>query len=489
MHGFLQSIVELDPPRPPAFRILALPVTLLFGPEPRILRPISFFYRATFLYLAANEIAGALAGGVSAIFFVTSISVVEATKTFGTEYGLYLATSLTLYFLFKNWNVPHDDRKNWIGLGLALGLGAWTKTSFLLIGGPIACLALILSWYKVVVGRSRLFLTKALALGTALALPWWALNYRAAIAFARFSRDWARVSLGSPSLATLGRWIGEFAQHGIGLPLSLLMIVLLVPLLVRNLNAPQTGMDLTRITAIWISMAGAFPLTIARLFGNNHLVRLISPSLIPLAVVLGVTAAVTEWMHTRRVLAMIGILFCLQVAVVISEVNRTADVDQWDSGKLRQISKQNQLFDPSIVYLGYHNGFNLPQIAYPWIRTDERVKVQWLWQHEDGDINWESVFKRVSYSNVVLTIQPSDSPGTQRIVWQDNAYNSEFIRRLETNTHFLKPLQLELGQDTVLFFLRQAKGTEPVNYKSDFQSRLMWQSWDKGESFCPDLCN
>jgi hypothetical protein len=235
-------------------------------------------------------------------------------------------------------------------------------------------------------------------------------------------------------------------------------------------------------------MAGALPLLFAQFVGSNHLMRLISPSLIPLAVALGIMAGATQWVRVRPLVIVATVVLCLQVFVVVSDLaqyrfGRTDDSEQWDWEELRQICKYSQIYDPSIVYLGGRMSLNPAQIAYPWIRADDPVRVEWLWQSEDGKIDWEKVTNNVTSSDVVLTAVLSPA---QRPQWPlDNDYNDELVRRLETDSHFLKPIRLEMGRQTpveILVFIHQPDKTKPLNPapKIPESNGPMWQFWAKG---------
>ena len=86
-----------------------------------------------------------MAGAFAVLVFALSPEVVSASMFFGTDAPLYLATSAMLYFLFVNWTDPPERSSTWIGLGLAIGLGFWSKASFFAIAPPVIAFALIVS--------------------------------------------------------------------------------------------------------------------------------------------------------------------------------------------------------------------------------------------------------------------------------------------------------------------------------------------------------
>ncbi|HEY9844971.1 MAG TPA: glycosyltransferase family 39 protein, partial [Candidatus Caenarcaniphilales bacterium] len=229
--GLAASIVGGDRSRPAAYRLLAIPITLIAGVDSGILRFISVLFwgiSLIFVYLAAKRLAGPPAGGFATVFLGICPTIISSIMAYGTEYPLYLSIAATLHFLFLDWNCHRKASRNWIGLGLALGLGAWSKASFGVVVVPIMLLAFALSWRRVVVGPSPKFLLKAVALAIALASPWWLLNFQQSLAYIRTASSFERHSLGPPSLATWIKWLDRFAHFGIGYPLTLLTIAILL---------------------------------------------------------------------------------------------------------------------------------------------------------------------------------------------------------------------------------------------------------------------
>ena len=177
---FAGSMLLEDRYRPPAYRLLVAPFVYVFGFSPITVRLVSlgfFVVSLLLVYLTARRIAGAAAGAFAVIFLCLCPDVIFASMVFGTEYPLYLATAGVLYFVFLNWDQNRDSLRNWVGLGIALGLGALAKTSFLLVGPSVWVLSFVLSWRRIVAGPSPKCLLKAAALGIIIALPWWALNF------------------------------------------------------------------------------------------------------------------------------------------------------------------------------------------------------------------------------------------------------------------------------------------------------------------------
>ncbi len=470
--GIIKSLLRLDPARPPGFRLVALPVTLLFGASPTILRLLSVLSLGACLllvYLTAKRIAGPSSGAFATIFLGSSLAVVYASKNFGTEYALYLAISMMLYCLFRAWNIPRPATWEWVGLGLALGFGAWAKTSFFLIAAPLMTLVLLLSSTKAIAGPSPNFLIKAAGLGILIAAPWWLLNFRGALGFAEFSRNFVRQSLGPPSLETYVKWVTQFATAAIGLPLALLVLLLLLSTLLRKLVHLGGELDRVQILAIWVCLAGGLPLVFAQVMGINHNMRLITPSFIPLALVFGTLAQRTAWTRNRWLQIGAGTLLFLQLFVVASGLtkhlfNRNLDEEQWDWEPLRRICEVYHIQNPLIAHLGVGGSFSPPQIAYPWFVADEPVRVEWLWRYEQGKIDWQKVEDSINSSDVVLTAPdfivaaPQYAADPKYKGNLDNQHNAELAQRMEANSRFMKPIRLKMGRYTqveVLVFVRK----------------------------------
>ena len=135
-----------DSSRPPAYRILVLPFLWLFGPNLAAARLLSLLLSgasAGFLYAATCRVAGRAAGAFALLIFLLSPEVVAASIFFSTEAPFYLATAAMLYFIFTLWSDGRETPVRWIGLGLAVGLGFLSKTSFIMIAGPLLLFVLI----------------------------------------------------------------------------------------------------------------------------------------------------------------------------------------------------------------------------------------------------------------------------------------------------------------------------------------------------------
>lgn len=484
----IKVLVNEDKSRPPAYRLLALPITLLFGANSTIIRLISLvalWVSLAFIYLASRRIAGSNAGAFAVAFLAVCPIIIGSNMRFYVDYPFYLAIAALLYFLFLDWNSAQQPNRSWIGFGLALGLGVLAKPPFIFIAGPIMLLTLILSWRKVIVSPRPMSLAKASVLASAVMLPWWVFNFKPALAKAFLSGNFVRHSLGPKSSPeTIVKWLNVFAQSVLGSALTLLTLAILATLLIKLIRK-QLRIDATTVSAIAVCLAGTFPMLILAAFGTNHNPRLITPTLLPLAVAIGVIAALTHWTTSRWLAAITTAVFCFQLALMVSPSPgepryQSGDaasqqllwgnptmvmqrIDQWDWSQLWEICNARQIKSPLIAYLGNSRNFNPPQIGYPWVRANENIKVTWLWQYTFGQIDWDKVMGAVNASDVVLTAPNlvGRSVDNQDL---DNQHNTELVQRLQKDSQFSEPLELKMGRFEpvqVLVFLRKPEYSPP----------------------------
>jgi 4-amino-4-deoxy-L-arabinose transferase-like glycosyltransferase len=478
----IRVLLREDRSRPSAFRILVLPVTLFFGVSPTILRILSLmFLWVTFLftYLAGKRIAGSMAGGFTVAFLAICPILIEANMRFYVDYPLYLAIAAMLYFLFLDWNSDQPVAYSWMGLGIAMGLGGLAKPTIVFIAAPIMLLTLLLSWRRIIIRPSPISVVKASGLAFVVMLPWWVFNFKLALTKAFSSGRFFRHSLGPKgSVETLVKWLYVFAQSMLGPALTLLTLAILITFVVK-LSRKRIKLDVTTSTAIAVCLAGALPLLIVAAFGTNHNVRLIAPTLFPLALAIGIIATATRWTTSRSLAAISAAIVGFQLTIIISSSSgeqryhsgEAADqkllwgnpttvmlkAKQWDWSKLRKLCQDHQIPQPSIAYLGNTGTFNIPQITYPWIEAKEEIVVTWLWNYEKGLINWDTVMKSVDSSDVVLTIpglvgNPIDKQ------YLDNQHNADLLQRLQNNPQFSQPVVLQMEPSEaaqVLVFFRK----------------------------------
>jgi 4-amino-4-deoxy-L-arabinose transferase-like glycosyltransferase len=462
--------------RPPAYRLLADPFLAVFGLHVTMARLVSlacFALSTWFVYSAARQIGTKTAGGFAALVFCLSPEVVSASIFFGTDAPLYLAVSAMLYYLFAGWGDQAVSAANWIGLGLAIGLGLLSKTSFVLIVFPALLFWFFIGRRRNLNGPSAVSLWKAGVLGLCIAAPWWLINIRSAFAYAQYSRAFVRNSLGpSSSPETWVRWFNTVLQCLLGPGISILIALVLAACFVKIIIRKETILSGLQTAALGTCACAGIPIVLAQLTGTNPLLRHITPSVIPLAIAVGVLADTTGWAHAWAGVAISCILFCAQLLMLVVPVaapnTRPLDIgfangalpwrtmirfDQWDWSPVRRISDSCDLASPKIAYIGGGREFDPPAIQYPWVaaatstpvRTFPVPNVTWLWRSEDGGIDWQKVMDGADKSDVVLTAP--HYIGEVKIGEDlDNQYNAEFADRLSQDPLFRPPIHIKMGR-------------------------------------------
>jgi Dolichyl-phosphate-mannose-protein mannosyltransferase len=461
--------------RPPAHRLLALPVLALFGFHTFTARLVSlgcFGLSLWYIYRATAGIASRVAGAFAVLVFVLSPEVISASIFFGTEAPLYMSTSAMLYYIFACWRDGSEHTRNWIGLGLAVGLGFLSKASFAAIAIPVFVYWFAISrWGHFAVPRIA-SQRAAGVLALLIAAPWWVLNIKSSLAYAEYARGFVRNSLGQPSPLTWMRWINTALQGLLGHGVSILICAVLLTWLLRAVIRRETILDPLQKVALGACACAGVPIVLAQLSGTNHLLRHISPAVIPLAIFVGVLSDKTSWAYSWGSLVVSGMLFGGQLFMIVSPVvfpnKHTADLgfvntalpwrvmsrfDQWDWRPVREISYSCGIANPKISFLGGGRAFDPPQIEYPWVVGDESTHyatldfpvVTWLWRYEDGPLVWRKVMDSADESDIVMTA-PHYGGELRYKENLDNQYNAEFADRLSWDPRFRGPIRVEMGR-------------------------------------------
>ena len=480
--------------RPPAYRLLGDPFLAVFGITTTTARLVSlacFGLSSWFVYLAASRIGSRIAGAFAVLVFCLSPEVISASIFFGTDASLYLATAAMLYYLFKSWSDPAEQPGTWIGLGVAVGLGFLSKTSFFVIALPALTFWFAVGrWRKLGAPGWELPL-KAGALALLVAGPWWIVNLKGAIAYGKYARGFVRNSLGPPALTTWMKWLNTVIQcllgHGVSIVIGLVLIACFVQVIIRK----KTILTPLQRSALGVCACAGVPIVLAQLSGTNHLLRHISPAVIPLAITIGVLGDQSGWTRSWTPIAISGVLFCAQLLMILYPVavpntepvdigfvngflpwRAMARFDQWDWGAVREISKTCGVDSPKISYLGGGREFNSAAIQYPWVAaasTSTRYAkfhppdVTWLWRYEDGPLDWRKAMDSSAQSDIVITA-PHYVGETRLKEDQDNQYNSEFASRLSLDSRFQGPIRFQVGRFgpiEVTVFLNRNLGCHP----------------------------
>jgi len=466
-----------DSSRPPAYRLVVLPFIALFGFHIAVARFVSlalFTVSTWVLYLTTRRVGNSLAAAFAVLVFCLAPEVVSAAIYFSTEGTLFVAISAMLYFLSAYWGAGEQQSINWVGLAMAIGLGLLSKATFALIAFPILGYTLIASYRR---HGTLNFVpwVKAGALAFLVAGPWWLINIRPALGYAKFALDQPRNSLGGGPHA-FERWLSTIVQGLLGHGLSILILLIAAFAFYKIVVRREVVFDPVQRTALIACTCGVVPIVLIQLAGTNDLLRYLTPAIIPFAIVVGLLADKTGW--TRWPLACasalcFGIQLLMLVFPVLSPNTEAVDpgfangglpwrimirFDQWDWKPVQKIGQNCGLQTPAISYLGNGRAFNPRQIEYPWILEGATLpEPYWLWRYENGPLDWQKVLGAVSQSDMVLTAphyvgQASDKQDL------DNQHNAEFADRLSQDARFRGPIRLEMGRFEpveVLVFLRK----------------------------------
>lgn len=463
--------------RPPAYRIMVLPFLGAFGFHILIARLISltcFLLSCWFVYCATRRVAGGMAASLAVFIFALSPEIVAASIVFGTDPPLYLAISAMLYYTFESWSGP-SNTQTWIGLGTAVGLGFLAKTSFIAIGLPLLAFWFVAGHYNWFQIPSLTRQKKAGGLALLIAAPWWLLNIKTSFEYARYARGFVRNSLGSPSPVTFVRWLSTVFAGLFGYGLAVLLVLVVTSFLVRA-AAKKINSDRLQMTVISGCICTACPILVAQLSGTNHLLRHISPAMIPIGICVGLLAELAGWADSWVTVIVVCVLVCCQVIMLVGPVvwpNRQVEnltfpngslpwrvmvrYDWWDWSMIQNIERDCAIGSPKIAYLGNGRSFDLPQIQYAWT-SKELIPpdVTWLWRYENGPLDWGKIIESAEQNDIVITA-PNYVGDAEIKEDVDNQYNAEFAKRLSGDVHFREPIQLEMGtleHVKVLVFLK-----------------------------------
>jgi 4-amino-4-deoxy-L-arabinose transferase-like glycosyltransferase len=462
LYGLVRTIGCHEAQRPPAYRMMVVPITIPFGVSTAGVRYISIFVFAATLaivYLLGRRLAGPACGAFTVLLLVTGPTMLLHAVTFGTEFPLYLSVAGSLYFLTRRLHTPQRSLFDIVGLGFFLGLGLLSKTSFIIVAAPMMATAFVLDWRGNMPGLSPAFLLKAALVGGLLALPWWLRSWREALAYAEYSSTFTRHSLGGFGLPMLIQWFGVFARSATGIALLLLIAAVLARALVSRQALHR--LEPHQRAALWICLAGGIPLILVQLLGRNHNMRLITPAFFPLAVALGLIAAATSWTRARLLTGAATTVFALQAATIAvpsfaalpvhdretlgippSQVLAARELWNWEA--LRQACQDRHLANPVLQYLGNGSSYCIPHISHPWVRRNEPATVAFLWRYEEGPIDWKRIRAKLAKANVVLTVLNYQGLVADKQPL-DNAHNSELAALLKNDPRFEGPVEIDVG--------------------------------------------
>jgi len=471
--GLARSILYQDRAKPPAYRLTVLPVTSVWDnfslTTLRIISLVFILFSLVFVYLTATQLAGAINGAFSVIFLTLCPLILSVNKYYGTELPLIFAIAAMFYFLFSTWDREDNHWLKWVGLGVALGIGAWSKLTFVFVAGPVILVAFVLSLRRVIIGPSPVFLLKASLLGIVLAAPWWILNLKSMLDYALYAgAGFTRHAL-SPSLwEKLTGMPVLYAHQALGPTLALFVVVISIVLVTRYFLVANAKFSNKHRGALWVCLAGILPIIMLQIIGNNQNVRFVIVSLIPFALAVGIVVSINQWLRKPVVIGVLTVMFGFQLFQIAmspqldskeaqriaeergffgagpAEVFVYADHAQWNWGPLRDIAISHNITSPSIAHLGNGSSFSSHHMKVAWGRQGEGISAKWLWRHENGEIDWAKIENDLLNVNIVLTA-PGYKGNPLDKQELDNQHNTEFAERLRLDKRFMAPITLKMG--------------------------------------------
>ncbi|NER80575.1 MAG: glycosyltransferase family 39 protein [Leptolyngbya sp. SIO1D8] len=494
--GPLRLVKELfrrDVIRPHAYRLLILPVTLVLGASPAILRILSWIALGITLfmvYATGRRLSGPIAGSVAVLFLLVSPIVIGPNMRFYMDYALYLAIAGTYYCLFSVWDKPQFKDYSWVGLGLFMGLGALAKATVVIILGPLIGFTAGLVLFKRIKGPGLAFLSKASALAIVMAIPWWLDNGKFAYAKATRASGHPLSALGpAGSAETFLKWFYTLYQTVFGPALAITALVVLVTAIWLALRR-RLSLSSSQGWAVAACVASSLPLPMyAILIGSNHNPRLIAPVLLGLGLIIGILAVSTRW-ATRPVSAIILVVAWLaqltvtltptpgsplyqagnQVSQYLNWGNPTSVFrreEQWDWSQLKAYAAEQGFDNPKISYIGGGKPLNPASMMFPWVQAGQTIRVEQLWDPGQENIDWEAVLETARKSDLVVTIAPLEPLPSVSSPWfnmpiDQNRNNLAFIEQLPQAHEAFEatPHTLQLGNyvpQEVFVFVNRAR--------------------------------
>jgi hypothetical protein len=421
IRGLTESLVKLDPRRPPLHRVLVLPVSIPAGADLLALRLVSFSLFLLAALMMADAVRRATDGPSAVTAFLLLLGapiLISSTRVFGTEYAMLFAAALLV------WSVM---RRSPLGVAIAIGLGLLTKATFLLAAIPLLVAAFVLN------AMPRRALALACAAGVVVALPWWLHDPMPALRFAFSPAAFVRHRLSVPHY-----WY-EVARTGTGFGIAALL------LLIRP-----------RRNALLIMLAaGASLAPILTTFTGSH-----NPRHLALTIFLAMPALA---MALRPRFALVAaVIAALQIGGMAfprrwseADAERSfirrgvlevfAPVEQWDWSPLREFADNLGKPRPVIATLGEGYQFNRPQIRYAWqrVRRDAQVLSLYRWD-ADPPLDLRGAIERATVADLVVTAPRYRGEATDGQL-PNNVYNDVFTAALARDPRFHGPIALDVG--------------------------------------------
>lgn len=265
--GYARAYLSMLRIKPPLITVLPTPIYFLFGREPKLAYLVNIAAMPLLfvtLYLIARRLGNRTTGLLAVFVAATMPLLYGLSHWFLVDYLLTALVCLTIWLVFVGLERP--DASTFFPLGITFGLGMLLKISY-----PVYIFLPVLYMLIRLWRTSRLTWTSLLALfapALVLALPWYAVNYGAAIGrgfFSGFSPEVQALSgTGSVfSIQAVAAYLLSLMNSGASAYYTLLAVVLLP-------FQPKSG---RLILTLW-----ALPFALF-LFAPNKDLRLVAPIL------------------------------------------------------------------------------------------------------------------------------------------------------------------------------------------------------------------
>jgi 4-amino-4-deoxy-L-arabinose transferase-like glycosyltransferase len=458
--------------RPFAFRLVALPFTYLFGPNIDAMRASCFtcFILASFFtFLAARQMHNTQTGLLAALLFMLSPEVLSSSVRFYVEGSTYLALAATLYLLFKYIDRQSPHTPLWIPLGLCLGFGFIAKASYALIIVPPLLFVFFIAIKKWGIKQALTGLIKPLILAFFISAPWWVLNFQPALKHIQAAKVFSWTLQGS-GIALLAAYMHVFLNCVTGYFAGILIIITMIAV-TGLLLFKKVSLETDIKNKLWICFWGGVFLVSSQIASSNHCLRLVSPVMIPLAIMGAYFIAVSGKTLKFHSLFLCITLLIVQLGFILSSFrlknepfitlwdNRAEKTfayrEQWDWTFLYNLLKPYRQDAIQIGFIGAVRPMNPSNIAYPWIINNETIPVNFIVKDRLNK-DFQVILNEAMKYNVIVIL--ADYPYDKLITTaRNNSHNVPLIGILSENQDFQQPVTIKVGrfkETTLMVFIK-----------------------------------
>ncbi len=448
--------------RPFANRLLALPFSLVFGPDIPALRMSSFvcfFAAAFFIYLTGKRLLNFQAGLIASLIFLLSPEILASSVRLYAEASLYLAIASLLYFLLRFLHEPRPSTYTWLGLGISIGFGLLSKLSFALMAAPLCVLFIIKPWN----GKSRemmFFFLKVGLVATAIAGLWWFKNYSYAMHHMKAAGNYTPASLGPLGPSLVFKYCFVLIKNVVGYFSAIVFCFAIGTAFFCRRNRPKNTLSAQK-QMLWGCLFCGLPLLIVQFFTVNHCMRLASPAIVPFSILVSFFIINSRWKYHTGVNILLSFLFILQAIGIVSslryknepvrdfwEISVTKALplrEQWDWDAIYDVIDSYEITQPSIGLLGTAAPMKPSNVRFPWVVRSKRVFIELIDVPDNIEDNINELIPYIEKYDIIVTI--ADYPYKNvRNLTEENAINAVFIEKIKQGSDFNTPVYVKVGR-------------------------------------------